>query len=279
MAIIVPEIFADAVNSALPVSLRVGRVATDFTEMVPEITSIGDTVHFPTFNRIGAAEEMTTGKDLTPDRVNMTDSTATVKQCGKAVTVYDSEALSIKGAVLDNMATQIAEVMAEIVEKDLIAEMDTNAVYKSPVAAADKITSDEIQEGMKLFKDKRDSSSFAGILINSRLVPSFMSMPEFVDSTKTFQQNGNGVIEDGVLGFYYQIPVIVTDVNTYDDTASECKTYIVKKNALGKIVKRDINVEEQRQILGKKTDIAADTLYAVKLIDSKGVVICRKTVS
>lgn len=279
MAIVVPELFADAINAALPVSLRVGRVATDFTEMVPEITSIGDTVHFPTFNRISDAEEMTTGTALTPDRVNMTDNTATVKQTGKAVSVYDAEALSIKGAVLDNMATQIAEVMNEKVEKDLVSEMDSNAVYKSPVAAADKITSDEIQEGMKLFKDKRDSSSFAGILINSRLVPSFMSMPEFVDSTKTFQQNGNGVIEDGVLGFYYQIPVIVTDVNTYDDTASECKTYIVKKNALGKIVKRDINVEEQRQILAKKTDIAADTLYAVKLIDSKGVVICRKTVS
>ena len=46
MAIIVPEVFADAVNSAMGVALRVGRVATDFTEMVEEITQYGGSVHF-----------------------------------------------------------------------------------------------------------------------------------------------------------------------------------------------------------------------------------------
>ena len=54
--IIVPEVFGDAVNASMGVALRVGRVATDFTDMVEEITQYGGTVHFPVIDRISDAE-------------------------------------------------------------------------------------------------------------------------------------------------------------------------------------------------------------------------------
>lgn len=104
MAVVIPEIFSDAVNAKMTESLRIGKVAFDATDMVGDIRDYGDKVHFPKFDRIGSAETMTKGNSLTPADVSMTDAYATIKQVGKAVRVYDKDKVQIKGAVVDRMA-------------------------------------------------------------------------------------------------------------------------------------------------------------------------------
>ena len=87
MAIVVPSIFADATNSAMEKALRIGKIAFDATNLVPEITECGDEVSFPTVDRLSGAEPMTKGNELTPDELSMTDNKATIKQVGKAVRI------------------------------------------------------------------------------------------------------------------------------------------------------------------------------------------------
>ena len=278
--VIVPEVFADAVNAKLDSSLRIGRVAFDATAAVPEVMQYGDTVHFPKLKRVVTAEEVSKGTPLTPAAVDMDDMSAKVKQVGGAARVYDSEAAQIKGPVMDNMVNQVAEAIAKKIDADLVEAMDTDVAYKQATAEGDKITADELMAGLAVFGDDIDTDSFAGIVVNSRLVPSLLTMDAFTSIERTYNkaEQANGLVIDGVIGYFVGIPVIVCNNGTYDNGQSECKTYIVKRDALGYVLQRNITVEEEREAKYLATDIVASSLYAVKLLDTAGAAVLRKTV-
>ena len=278
--LVIPELFSEAVNSKMEVSLRVGRLATDMTDLAEDIRTCGDTIHFPTFDRISDAATVVKGTPLVPEEVNMSDSTAKIKQVGKSVRIYDKDSIQVKGAMKDRMAEQMGEVMAKDVDKNLVDEMDANAVYKVPTSATEGIAKTEIEAAFDCFGDDVDSANFTGILINHRLRSAFVSMDEFTSVSKTYAKDGNGVVEDGVVGYWLGvIPVIICDNNTYDATAKECKTYLVRKNALGVIWQKEVTIEEEREGKLLATDLIASDLYAVKLMDTKGCVVLRKTVA
>ena len=278
--LVIPELFSEAVNSKMEVSLRVGRLATDMTDLAEDITTCGDIIHFPTFDRISDASTVVNGTPIVPEEVNMTDSTAKIGQVAKSVRIYDKDSVQVKGAMKDRMADQIGEVMAKDVDRNLIDEMDANAVYKVPTSAPEDLTGLEIESAFDCFGDDVDSASFAGILINHRLRSTFTAMDEFTSISKTYAKDANGVVEKGIVGYWLGvIPVIICDNNTYDTTTKECKTYIVRKNALGVIWQKQITIEEERESKLLATDLVASDLYAVKLMDTKGCVILRKTVA
>lgn len=278
--LVIPELFSEAVNSKMEVSLRVGRLATDMTDLAEDIRTCGDTIHFPTFDRISDAATVVKGTPLVPEEVNMSDSTAKIKQVGKSVRIYDKDSIQVKGAMKDRMAEQMGEVMAKDVDKNLVDEMDANAVYKVPTSTTESIAKTEIEAAFDCFGDDVDSANFAGILINHRLRSTFTNMDEFTSISKTYAKDGNGVVEDGVVGYWLGvIPVIICDNNTYDATAKECKTYLVRKNALGVIWQKEVTIEEEREGKLLATDLIASDLYAVKLMDTKGCVVLRKTVA
>jgi hypothetical protein len=276
--IFIPEVFADAVNEKLNKTLRFGSVAFDASSLVPEIKNAGDTMHFPKIKRTATVENVVKGSALTPAELDMSDSTAEIKYIGSAFRIYDKDKAQVKGVLQDKIVAQVSDAMAEQIDTDLAAECDT-AVYKSAVADAAKITSDELQKGIDNFGDSVDTDSFAAIIINSKLRSSFAGMPEFVNTALTYQTEGNGLVQNGVVGSYFGIPVIVTDNGTWDSTNSEAKTYIAKKDALSYVFQKAITVEESREALLLATDVVASSLYATKLLDDTGIVICRKTIA
>ncbi len=278
--VIVPEVFSDAVNARLGVKLRAAKLATDCTDMVDDITTYGDTVHFPTIDRIGPAEVATKGTPLTPDEVNMSDATAQIKQVAKSVRIYDKDSVQVKGAIKDKMATQVADELAVAVDADLVNAIKTEAVYKDDVAVAD-FTQTKVNEAFNVFGDDVDNDTFAGILINSRLRSYIMSFDCFTDATKTYNGgNGNGIVRDGVIGYWYgTIPVVISDNGTYDSATKKALLAIVKKDALGIIWQKQPNVEEARAALHLATDIVASELYATKLMRTDGVSVLNVTLA
>lgn len=279
MALIIPEVFADAVNAKLANTIRIGSVAFNATSLVPDILIAGNSVNFPTFDRIADVKDIEKGTAIVPTTLNMTDNKATVKNIGGSIRVYDSEAKQIKGAVMDNMVEQISDAMRMRIDSDLADAMDKEATKKSPTASGTEITYIELMNGMALFGDDIDTDSFAGIIINSRLYPSLVAMEQFTSTEKTYTSMQNGLVKNGLCGYWLGIPVIVCNNNTYDSSTSECKTYMVKKNALGYVFQKDIAIEIEREAKLLANDIVASSLYATKLIDKDGVVVIRKTVA
>ena len=88
MSLVIGSVYADAVNSKLGTALKMKDIATDYTDMVSDILVYGNEVHFPTFNRLSDAEEVTKGTALVPEEVGMSDSKAVVKQTGKSAFSY-----------------------------------------------------------------------------------------------------------------------------------------------------------------------------------------------
>lgn len=132
---------------------------------------------------------------------------------------------------------------------------------------------------MTLFGDEIDTEEFNGIVINSRLVGSMYAMPEFVNTGLTYTKEGNGIVKNGCIGLWRGIPVYVADHGTYDTTKKECITYIIKNGALGYKMKRDLNIELDRQAKSKATDVVTDMIYATKLLKDDGLVVIRKTIA
>lgn len=275
MALVIGEVFADAVNSAMGVALRVGRVATDFTEMVEEITQYGDTVHFPVIDRISDAQAVTKGVAIIPDTVSMTDADAEIKQVAKSVRIFDKDQAQVKSALKDKMAQQLGESMAKAVDKDLVEEMKENAAYQENIT---QLTAGAIEGAFDVFGDDVDNDSFAGIVINSAFRSAITAMDSFTSANKTYAADGNGIVRDGVIGLWNgSIPVILSNDGTsgkitVSNAQKDAKMlFIVKKDALGYVYQKQAQVEEEREGKLLATDLIASELYAVKLVKSNGV--------
>lgn len=279
MALVIQEVFAQCVNEKLGVALKMGQLATDVTDDVAEITTCGNKIHFPKYDRVATVGEVTKGTALVPSEVSMTDNEADVKQTGGSIRVYDKDAKQIKGATMDNMAQQLADAMVKDMDSSLSNTMDTEATKKSPTANADSITNAELLNAFALFGDDVDYDSFSGIAINSKLLPSFLGMDEFVSVEKTYKHDGNGLIKNNLVGFWMGIPVVVTNNGTWDSTKEECKSYMVKKGALGYVKQQDVTIEVEREAKLLCNDIVASDLYATKVMDADGIVVIRKTVA
>ena len=279
MSLVIGSVYADAVNSKLGTALKMKSVATDYTDMVSEILVYGNEVHFPTFDRLTSADEVTKGTALVPEEVGMSDNVATVKQTGKAVRIYDKDKAQIKGTVVDNMAVQTAEVMGAKIDTDLANEVIENAVFKTALGG-DALTVTAIDSAFDVFGDQVQNSSFAGIVAHGKFRSQLMKMDEFTKIDKTYAVAGNGIVDDSnCIGFWNgTIPVYLSD-QMWDATKSEPVMAIVKKGALGYIMQKETTVEEEREAKLLATDLVASKLYAVKLLDSMGVSILMKTIA
>lgn len=278
MSLVIGSVYADAVNSKLGTALKMKDIATDYTDMVSDILVYGNEVHFPTFNRLSDAEEVTKGTALVPEEVGMSDSTAKVKQTGKSVRIYDKDKAQIKGAVVDAMASQTAEVMAKKIDSDLISEMVDNAVYKTALPGDLSVTA--IDSAFDVFGDQVQNSSFSGIVAHGKFRSAIMRMDEFTKIDKTYAATGNGIVDDNnCIGFWNgTIPVYLSD-QMWDATNSEPVMAVVKTGAIGYIMQKETTVEEEREAKLLATDLVASNLYAVKLLDPKGVSILKKTIA
>lgn len=278
MSLVIGSVYADAVNSKLGTALKMKDIATDYTDMVSDILVYGNEVHFPTFNRLSDAEEVTKGTALVPEEVGMSDSTAKVKQTGKSVRIYDKDKAQIKGAVVDAMASQTAEVMAKKIDSDLISEMVENAVYKTALPGDLSVTA--IDSAFDVFGDQVQNSSFSGIVAHGKFRSAIMRMDEFTKIDKTYATTGNGIVDDNnCIGFWNgTIPVYLSD-QMWDATNSEPIMAVVKTGAIGYIMQKETTVEEEREAKLLATDLVASNLYAVKLLDPKGVSILKKTIA
>lgn len=276
MALIKPEVYAPLVREKFEGKIKIGKMAVNLGYL--SNTTVGETVTFPKWKLLSDATDVVKGTPIGTESLDQDSSTATIKMVApKGTQIYDMDNLTMLGNAVNEAADQHGKIIARKLDADLIAEALTSPL-KSATAGAKVITGTELLTALTLYGDERDVSDFAGIVINSLLLPSFIGMTEFTSVEKTFNAQGNGIVEGGLVGYFLGIPVVMTDKGTYDATAQECITFIIKKNSLGYMTKRDINTEEEREASYKRTTIYSDMIYAVKLLADDGIVVVRKTI-
>lgn len=273
--LIVPEIFSKMTRENFKGKVKVANLAIDLGEL-PQFSEVGNTITFPKWKLIGDVEEVKKGTPISTEDLEQTSSQATIKQIGKGVKVYDIDDLTSFGNHVDEASRQEALVFARKLDSDLINEALTSPL-KSATVDAKAITADEINAGLLLFGDEQDTDEMAGIVVHSLVASSFYNMNEFVQH-RTDTVDGNGIVHNGVIGYFRGIPVMMSDKDTYDSTKNECVSLIIKKGALGYKEKRGINIEVERDASLKCNNVFGDYIYATKLLNDAGVVVLRKTI-
>lgn len=280
MAIIVPEVYSEVLAEKINGQVKIAQFALEL-QGLDEFAEEGDKVSFPRWSALSDAEDLVKGNAINAEELAQTKVTKEVKHKAKGVTIFDIDAKTGKGNFLENAVGQQARIFAKALDDELVKDIDANATLKYSTSGADLIEEEDLINGFNLFGDDQDNETFAGIVINSKLLPSFYRMGGFTSKDKTYVADGNGIVINGVIGYYRgTIPVILSDVNTYDSSKNECKTYIIKNGALGKKSKTGgVNIEVERDASKKATNVYADNMFVTGLIDTEGVAILRLTIA
>ena len=274
MALIKPEIYSQIVTEKFKGKAILSNFAMDLGELSGKV---GDTVSFPVFNQIGSAKVLNKGDGIDEEELTQKETKATIKQmAAPGVLIYDVDDLTALGNFVENGAMQQGTVLARGLDSDLFKEALTSKL-KVKTTNKNVLMADDLNRGFAMFGDEQNVEDMACIICHSIVASSFYNMPEFVKSDYTFNGKGNGIVSHNCIGHFRGVPVFMSDKDTMVD--GECVTIIVKKNALSKMKKRGINIEDERQAKYKRTALYADYIYAVKLVNTEGVVVLRNTIA
>lgn len=261
--VIVPEVFGDIVTAKFKGKLVIANFALTDTSLVG---NPGDTVHFPKWNAIGDAEDLTEDVAMEPEVLTSSDAEATVKEVGKAVTISDQALLSSIGDPLDEAGAQVGKVVARKIDADLVSEGITNCPSGRIILAADTQAFHlKVADAKGLWGDEAEEITV--LLVHSKMYTSLLKNEAFISADKY----PAGVLITGAIGTLYGVPVMITDRVPYDNTTGVAKSIMLQKNALGYITKRAPIVETGRDILKRNNLVTTNVHYAVKLVNVNGI--------
>lgn len=266
--VINPQVMADMVSAKLPKLIKF----TPLAYIERTLVGIpGDTLTVAKWTYSGDATEITEGQSIPVDQLGTSKTTMTIKQAGKAVEITDKAALVAHGDIYSEAARQIALAIANKVDNDLVkaAKTATQNITEAPIAV------DNIDKALQLFEDEEDAKYVA--LVNPKDAIKLRA-----DAGKNWLRGselGADVIVSGTFGEISGVQVVRSK------KVEEGKGFLVKispdetdeeDNAkYGAFVinlKRDVMVENDRDILKKTTVYSGDEYYGVYLYDDTKVV-------
>jgi N4-gp56 family major capsid protein len=263
--VIVPEVFGDIVTAKFKGKLVIGNFALTDTTLVGQP---GETVHFPKWNAIGDAEDLTENVAMVPEQLTSADDTATIKEVGKAVEITDTAQLTGIGDPIGEAGAQVGKVVARKIDADLITEGVNSCISGRKILAS--VTDAfhlKVADAKSLWGD--EAEDIAVLLIHSKLYTSLIKDANFISADKY----PAGVLITGAIGTIYGVPVMITDRVPYDATSGVTKSIMLQQNALAYVTKRAPIVETGRDILRRTNLVTTNVHYAAKLVDKNGIAI------
>ncbi len=265
--LIVPEVWGDAVMESILGKAVLVPLADADDELVGQP---GDTIHFPKFDYIGDAVDLTEGVAMDTTKLTMSDATATIKEAGKAIELSDTAVVTAIGRPNDQARTQLALAISRKLDADIRTAAEST-VGSSPLSfdgTAGVLSWNTLTNGFAQFGDEYDPAELAGIVVHSKQHIDLMKDSNFVSADKF---GANATILRGQVGAVGGVPVFVSDRATV--AAGEYNALIIRRGALAVKYKRRPIVEADRDILKRTNIITTNVHYAVKRIDDRGVVV------
>ena len=266
--VINPQVMADMVSAKLPKLIKF----TPLAYIERTLVGIpGDTLTVAKWTYSGDATEITEGQAIPVDQLGTSKTTMTIKQAGKAVEITDKAALVAHGDIYSEAARQIALAIANKVDNDLVvaAKTATQNIAEAP------ITVDSIDKALQIFEDEEDAKYVA--LVNPK--DAIKLRADAGNNWLRGSELGADVIVSGTFGEISGVQVVRTKkveegkgflVKISPDTTDEEDN--AKYGAFVINLKRDVMVENDRDILKKTTVYSGDEYYGTYLYDDTKVV-------
>ena len=260
-----PQVLGAMISARLPKAIKFTQIAKVDNTLVGVP---GSEITLPSFNYIGAAEDVAEGVAVTPSVMTTSTKKAAIKKAVKAVDLTDEAKLSGYGDPVAQRAAQLAKSIADKVDNDILAALSgatlvaTNAnkiSYEGIMDAIDKLAEEDAQKKV--------------IFIAPSQLTALRKEDKFYDKSKY----GNDVIMTGEVGMVGGCRVVVS--KKISDAGATIDNYIVCVNAdeeelpaVSLFMKRDIQAGVQPDLLSGKEVMVANKHYAVALTNESKVV-------
>jgi len=263
--LVIPEVFANIVEGEFLQKAKLLKFARVYNDLQGKP---GDKIHFPKWNTLTEATDLTETNAMTTEVLSASDTFATVKEIGKAVEISDTAVLTAIGDPIAEAARQLATVMALKVDGDIKTELEstTNVVDHS---ANGVIKYEYIVEALAKFGENYED--VAALVVHSKQASDLLKESNFINAAAF----GQPVMVAGyqAIGKIAGIPVVISDrISVVTGTSTTYVALLLRNEPVAVAYKRELKIEQDRDILKRTTVIAATMHYAVKLLSANRVV-------
>ena len=215
----------------------------------------GDTLTLPQYAFIGLAEDVAEGNDVPMANLSASTTNVQVKKAGKGVQISDEAILSAYGNPEDEIAKQLLMAIAGKVDNDCAAEFRKASLVVNAGGAFEK---NVIVDMMAKFGE--DIEEDMTLMINPAQLAILRKDPDFV------QVMAGEKIISGEIGQIFGCRVVVSN------KVQAKEAFLVKAGAVKVLLKRNVAVEADRDIVNKTNIFVVDEHYAVYLEDESKIV-------
>ena len=269
-----PQVMADMISAKIEKKI----VVAPFAKVDNTLVGVpGNTITVPKYGYIGDAEDVAEGIACGTVKLSADSTTATVKKAMKAVDITDEAILSGYGNPVGETNSQLAKAIAAKVDSDAIAAL-LNAQLKYD-GKAGIISYEAIVNAVDLFDEEVNSDKV--MFVNPKQVTQLRKDPNFISADKYTGQ----VVITGEIGMIANCRIVPTKKVTLDEGQKFYSCPIIKLNndaeteddaaAITVYLKRDTNVETERDTLARKTHVSVDKHYTVALTNESKVVLAQ----
>lgn len=266
-----PTVMADMIGAKLEKKL----VVAPFAKVDKSLVGVaGDKIVVPQYTYIGDAEDIGEGTAVETKKLVTTTTTATIKKAMKAVELTDEAVLSGYGNPIGETNNQLALAIAAKVDNDAMdALMDATLVYNG----TDIINYDGIVDAIDVFQEETNCPKV--IFVHPKQLTQLRHDADFISADKYT----GSVIMSGEVGMIANTRIVPSkkvplESGVYTNPIVQLETENADSDetaALTVYLKRDTNVEVERQSLKRITDISVDKFYTVALSNASKVVLAK----
>ena len=276
-----PQVMADMISATLPKQIKFSPIAKIDRTLVGRP---GDTITVPKYAYFGDASDVAEGEAMDPALLTASTTTVKVKKAGKAIELTDESLLSGYGDPANEGTRQLTMSIAAKVDNDCL-----DTLYTAPLTSDQSTTVigyEGIVKANATFGDESDEAMNKVIYIHPDQEQTIRLDENFMDKNKY----GLEVVMDGAIGKIAGIEVKKSKKIAKDDSgnwknpivilsaddpneAPEADGTAEEAAALTIYMKRNVEIETDRDILAKTTVTSADEHYGVALSNESKVVI------
>jgi N4-gp56 family major capsid protein len=216
----------------------------------------GSKLTLPKYGFIGEAKEVGEGVDIEMAELSATSVEKTVQKVAKGVQISDEAILSAYGNPVDEIAKQLLMAIAGKVDNDCVTAFREATKEVQPENG--KFDKDAVIDMIAAFGEDMDEDMV--LVINAKHLAALRKEDDFMHV-----MNGQTIIS-GEIGQIFGARVVVS--NKVQDN----EAFLVKQGAVEIIMKRNVAVEADRNIVNKTNIFTADEHYVVYLRDESRIV-------
>lgn len=273
--IINPQVMGDMIEAKIPHMLKF----TPFAKVDTTLVGVpGDTKTVPSWNFVGAAEDVAEGAEIQTKKLTASSTTFTIKKAMQSVGVTQESINSGLGDPIGQAETQLGKALAVKMESDVLAAVLTATLTHDGSAA--KIAYDGIVDAIGVLDEEENTDKV--MFIAPAQVTTMRKDTNFIDKNKY----GNDVMVSGEIGMVGNTRIVPskqikkTDAGTYvnpiiklEPASTDTEYAETELPAVTIFMKKDTQVDHEWFPKKQTHDITAAKYYGVALTNAAKVVL------